>query len=293
MKIATFSIVVGTAACNAACPYCISKMTGIREIGMEEPEINWRNFKKACRLAQIHNVSTVLLTGKGEPTLYPDQLLQFLSELEPFDFPVIELQTNGLALGEDYQKYGRYLREWYLRGLTTIAISIVHHDSKRNKEIFTPGREYPDLAQTIKRLHEIGYSIRLTVIMLKGWIDTPEKVAKFCEQARKWEVEQVTIRPVWVPSKEERAENPKVYRWAKKHALPSAGLRKIQEYLDTRAHKLMTLAHGAIVYDLGGQNICLAECLTIRPETEDLRSLIFFPDGHLRYDWQYKGAVLV
>ena len=62
MKISTFTIVAGSAACNAKCPYCVSKMTG-KELGMKEPEVNWRNFDKACRLAQVNQVSTVLFTG--------------------------------------------------------------------------------------------------------------------------------------------------------------------------------------------------------------------------------------
>jgi hypothetical protein len=51
--------------------------------------------------------------------------------------------------------------------------------------------------------------------------------------------------------------------------------------------------HGAIVYDYRGQNVCLTDALTIEPETDKIRQLIFFPDGHLRYDWQYKGAILI
>lgn len=293
MRIATFSIVAGTAACNAACPYCISKMTGIKEIGVEEPKINWRNFKKACRLAQIHDVSTVLITGKGEPTLYPDQLVRFLTEMEPFEFPIIELQTNGLVFGTDYRRYKHYLKEWYLKGLTTIAISVVHYDPQKNKEIYTPNKEYPDLEKIINRLHKDGYSVRLSVTMVRGFIDTPEKTAKLCQRGKEWGVEQITVRPVRTVSEEERAENPDVYRWTKKHSLGEKDIRKIHEYLEANAHKLMTLAHGAIVYDLDGQNICLSDALTIRPETEDIRSLIFFPDGHLRFDWQYKGAILV
>lgn len=293
MKIATFSIVAGTAVCNAACPFCISKQTGVKEIGLEEPEINWRNFRKACRLAQIHNVSTVLLTGKGEPTLYPEQLSRFLDELEIFQFPIIELQTNGLVFGESWGKYEPHLRKWHSLGLTTIAISAVHYDPKKNKEIYTPNREYPDLAKIIERLHEIGYSIRLTVTMIKGWIDSPEKVARLCEQAKKWGVEQLTIRPVRAVCEEDMAENQDVYNWTKKHSLGPKIVPAIKKYLDDNGHQLMALAHGAIVYDLDGQNICLADSMTIKPTTEDLRSLIFFPDGHLRYDWQYKGAVLV
>ena len=35
------------------------------------------------------------------------------------------------------------------------------------------------------------------------------------------------------------------------------------------------------------------DCLTIDPSADDIRQLIFFPDGHLRYDWQYAGALLL
>ena len=97
MKIQTFTIVAGTAACNAKCPFCISKMTPKQGVSFKEPEVNWRNFAKACRLAQVNNVSTVLFTGKGEPTLYPEQITQYLKELQPYNFPLIELQTNALV----------------------------------------------------------------------------------------------------------------------------------------------------------------------------------------------------
>ena len=56
---------------------------------------------------------------------------------------------------------------------------------------------------------------------------------------------------------------------------------------------VMTLIHGAQVYDVQGQNVCLTDSLTIDAKSDDLRQLIFFPDGHLRYDWQYAGAILL
>jgi hypothetical protein len=46
------------------------------------------------------------------------------------------------------------------------------------------------------------------------------------------------------------------------------------------------------VYDVDGQNVCLSNCLSNDPQTGDLRNLIFFPDGHVRWDWQYQGAIL-
>jgi hypothetical protein len=55
----------------------------------------------------------------------------------------------------------------------------------------------------------------------------------------------------------------------------------------------MTLPWGAEVYDVGGQNICLANCLTLDPSSDEVRQLIVYPDGSHRFDWRYKGAILM
>ena len=289
MKIQTFTIVVGTAACNAKCPYCISKMTPKQGVNLKEQEINWHNFDKACRLSQIYNVSTVLFTGKGEPTLYPDQVTDFLKHMKKFDFPIIEIQSNGLFM-KDFAKYKEYLEEWHNLGLNTIAISIVHYKDNRNKEIYTLDSEYPSLEETIKKLHNLGFSIRLSVIMVKGYIDSIEEVKNLIEFSKKCDVEQLTLRSVKTPDK---TEDKSVYEWTRSHTPNQDSINKIAEFIDKNAKKLMTLEHGATVYDFEGQNICLTDCLTLKSQTDNLRQLIFFPDGHLRYDWQYKGAILM
>ena len=44
---------------------------------------------------------------------------------------------------------------------------------------------------------------------------------------------------------------------------------------------------------MAGQNICLSDCLTVDSREDDIRTLIFYGDGRLTYDWQYEGAVLL
>ncbi|MDO8516902.1 MAG: radical SAM protein [Nanoarchaeota archaeon] len=290
MKIQTFTIVAGTAACNAKCPYCVSKMTPHQGVGFEKPVVNWLNFDKACRLAQISNVSTVLITGKGEPTLYPEQITEFLKRLKKFDFPLIEIQTNALSFGKDFKKYEKHLKQWRELGLNTIAISFVSDKKEENKKIYTPDSDYIDLEDTIKKLHNLGFSIRLSCIMLKGVMDSVEKVKKLAENAKKWNVEQLTVRSV---KASDYSEDSDVYKYAKEHELSDGQILDIGKFLEKNAKKLMTLDHGAVVYDLDGQNICITDCLTIKSNTEELRQLIFFPDGHLRYDWRYAGAVII
>lgn len=288
MKISTFTIVAGSAACNASCPYCVSKMTG-KELGMEEPKVNWRNFDKACRLAQVNQVSTVLLTGKGEPTLFPEQITKYLENMKKYNFPLIELQTNALAF-KNFGKYEEHLKKWYELGLNTISISIAHYKDTKNKEIFTPNSEYNNLEKVIKNLHSLGFSIRLSCIMMKDFTDNVEEVEKLAEFCKKNKVEQLTIRPV---KYSENSEDKSVYEWTKNHQISNKQIKNIYGYIEKNSKKLMSFSYGAFVYDFNGQNICCSDCLTIKPETDEIRQLIFFPDGHLRYDWQYKGAILM
>src|SRR5437667_11672645 len=100
MNVTTFSIVAGSLACQARCEFCIAGMTPANNVSTKLPEVDWRNFRKTCRLAQVAGTTTVLITGKGEPTLFPDQITQYLEELQPYNFPVIEMQTNGITIAD-------------------------------------------------------------------------------------------------------------------------------------------------------------------------------------------------
>src|SRR3989344_5544133 len=147
MKVQTFSIVAGSEACNARCPFCISKMTPPMGVAFKEPPVNWRNFRKACQLAKACYVTTAMITSKGEPTLFPKQISKYLRAIEKFEFPIIEIQTNGIPIAERPSVYGKYLAEWYELGLTTLAISIVHWEAEKNRQVYLPHKkEYINLS---------------------------------------------------------------------------------------------------------------------------------------------------
>jgi len=100
MKISTMSVVVGTRACNASCPFCVSKMTPRMAELPATTDIPVRNLRKSLLFAERSGVSTILLTGKGEPTLYPDQVDFYLREIARNGrFPFVEMQTNGFLFG--------------------------------------------------------------------------------------------------------------------------------------------------------------------------------------------------
>lgn len=292
MRIQTFSIVAGSAICNASCPFCVSKMTPPQGMTNRLPEPHWRNFAKACRLAELAGVTTVLITGKGEPTLYPDQITRYLEALALREFPFIELQTNGITIADGRIDDGTLAR-WYELGLTTVIISMTGIDAELNRQVYLPKRErYIDLAALVARLHGVGFSVRFGCVALRDGVSTPEKLQELLAFARRERVEQLTVRPVTTPDPD-TVQDQAVFAWSREHAVSDERWRAVVEWTESHGRRLMTLAHGAVVFDVGGQNLCLSNCLTIRPDESELRQLIFFPDGKLRYDWQYAGAILL
>jgi len=296
MKIQTFSVVVGGDACNAKCPYCVSKLTGSKnglKCGQKPMEINKRNFGIACNFAKQSGVSTVLLTGKGEPLLYADHIYRYLEMLEKWQFPFIELQTNGIRLHNDISEYT--LKDWYGAGLTTISLSCVDYLPANNEKIF--GEEI-HLLSNIAKLHELGFSVRISCVGIRGMVDNVSRIIEFADWCKTHEVEQFTWRPVTnISAKEAQGDEVKagIYKWINTFKVKSSRGIELHSWFDSpkNATLLLELAHGAKVYDCYGQNVSLNSCLTESPNPDDIRQLIFSSDGHLRYSWTKEGAIII
>ena len=262
-------------------------MTPEDGLKLKEIKVNWRNFEKACSLANKTNVLSVMITGKGEPTLYPKQITEYLKRMKKYNFPIIELQTNGVLFDKAFDKYKEYLKEWHKLGLDIILLSVIHYDKNKNKSLMGHG---VDLELLVKRLHDIGYSVRVNCLLIKNYIDSVERILEMVDFIKKNKIEQLTIRNLEKPT---NPRNNKISGWIEKNRLEDKELRKIIKYFEENGEALIRFSYGAIVYDLKGQNICLSDCLTMRSDGEELRQLIFFPDGHIRYDWQHEGAILI
>ena len=293
MQIQTFSIIVGSAACNARCPFCVSKMTP-NEISNKLPQVNWRNFEIACRLAEKAGCTTAMLTGKGEPTLWPDLIEEYLFHAKKY-FPLIELQTNGLTIA-DGKISNQHLDAWYNLGLTTIAISVAHWEAEQNAKIYRESGHF-DLGAIIRKLQKIGFSVRISFVLTSFFENTPFAFAlDALNEFRKLGPDQITIMPVNRPKKSSVLpviNTPE--EWVDKHSCSSTDIYELYNYLCREGDLLLELAHGASVFDFKGQNVCLSNCLkdeTIK-DNSTMRNLIFHPDGHLRWDWSHQGSVIL
>lgn len=291
MKFKLFSVVVGTSACIANCPFCVSCEKPNKD-NLLEPDLNIRNLKIAANLANRSNIDTVMLTSKGETTLFPNQISEYLKTLQEFNFPFIELQTNGILLWEQQEKYIPFLKKWYNLGLTTITISTVSEKSEVNRKNYLPNsKSYINLSGLIKMLHKIGFSLRLTCVCCKETMDNIEKIKSYISYAKKNYVEQVTLRPV-----NDEYKRKSTQEWINKNKLTNEEIMKIKIFLDTSGTKLLEIERIGTVYDIGGQNVCLSAPLnkyTRDTNPENGRQLIYFPDGHIRYEWEMNGGILL
>ncbi len=284
MKTHTFSIVVGTTACDARCPFCVSRMTLAPGTGKHTP-IQWDRFETACKIVEHSRdgLISVVLTGVGEPLLHPKQISKYLTRLKG-RFPLVELQTNGVSV--ELAAKLTWWETWKLQGLTQVSVSIAHIDPARSNQIMGIEAQYNYL-DAVKYLKKVGFSVRLNCTMVKSGTYRPSQVVDLIDRCAMNGVDKLTLREVVMPA---NSQNAKVAKWVEDEK-PHGAAENLRTYLELRgAHRLLELPHGGIVYDVDGQNVAVATCLTETTDPNDTRQIIFFPDGRIAYDWQYPGA---
>lgn len=287
MKAHTFSIVVGTSACNANCPHCVSRMTATNF--PLPPEINWPRLVTACNIVQMarDGLLKVLLTGKGEPTLYPSQITDYLRRLSLHNFPLIDLQTNGILFDPEIDdNILNKLCEWRDMGLTLVCFSVAHFNHANSNNLMEIRCRY-NFQRAVEAVHKLGLAVRLNFTMLKSGVHSTDHVAACCHLAQHYGIEQLTFREV---SRPEDSISLEVAAYVDREK-PVGACKRLFHYLEMNgAHRLPDLAHGAALFDWNGQNISVNHCLTDTIDPNDIRQIIFFPGGEISYDWKYQGA---
>lgn len=288
MNFKMLSLVTGTNACICKCPFCVSCEVMNKE-NMIQPEINFRNLNIACNLANRSNVDTVMITSRGEPLLFPEQISQYLNAIKKYNFPFVELQTNGILLESD--KLNNYLIEWYNNGLTTITISTISYKEKENGNFYLNKDNYINLEKLVQKLHKYGFTVRLTCICFKNQIDNGEEVLKYIRYANSIDADQVTIRPLNLEYRREDAKN-----FTHNNILTEEQIKDIFDMLNNNGTLLLNLERIGYIYDVEGQNVCITKSLTKYTRNTDpnnIRNLIFFPEGKIMYEWEMDGAILL
>ena len=207
--------------------------------------------------------------------------------------PFVELQTNGIKIANGTVT-DKTLQQWYSLGLTTILISNVGYDQELNRKTYMPKHEsYLNTEKLIEKLHSFGFLVRMTCVGIKGGIEDPKSFKKYMEYCQMVKADQVTWRPVSKPDSRENSESPAIFDWTTENSVDCDKIYMVKEWVKTNGVLIRKLSHGGAVFDIGGKNVCITDCLTHDPDEEELRQLIYFPSGELYTDWQYRGSRLL
>ncbi len=278
MKANNLTISIPYRGCDRNCPYCVSKMTGY--ITADEYAFS-RNLKKVKMVADTCGITSLLITGKGEPFLNTGAIDEVITTFR--NYPV-EVQTNGHRLlswfHSDKNKF--LLRCRYSPGINVFAVSLDRAESlQRCRDMF-------------RYLDEAGAVIRVTMNASTWLKDTSfETFIDHCLDAR---IRQFSIRKLTIPNfvdNSDREDYRKTAQWINDHASGLEYDRLIEEFLAGSYEKLRELNFGASIYDVRGISFTHFDyCIQDSSTGEDIRSLIYQEDGHLYTSWNSRASII-
>jgi molybdenum cofactor biosynthesis enzyme MoaA len=283
----SLSLMVGPPKCNLVCPYCVSKMSYRLRAKPGEPLTMERIAFLVDRFLDVAGRRTGerlsgIITGKGEPTLAPSREIGELIELLARKDYVPELQTNGTLLNSDNLSY------WKEKGLQTVAISCVSHLDDVNSRIMAGGRLEWNLGNAVKKARDLGLLIRLTAILTKDGIDSPDSFLAFLNWAKGNGATQVTLRKMGEPRNLALPGSKKISYWIKGNYIEPDF---IIEMLRHRATELEPLPW-ALRFSHEGISIIVTDALTA-PEKNLIRHGVIQSDGHLYGSWDDPNDIIV
>lgn len=267
MKANNLSISIPYKGCDKACPYCVSKMTGYIE---SDEGMFIGKMDKVRHMAEMAEVSSVSITGKGEPMLNLDMVKEVIRNFK--DFP-IEIQTNGIRLKKEPNLVGVLAAE----GLDIVAIS------------FDRISDFEDYAELIKLIDSVGMTSRVTLNvtdMLPSF--TEMRIMDYISLCKEYGVHQFSVRNIVAPN---YTEPTKYHIWIEENTKEDLYQVLMDDFLNEREnggniHFLRKLPYGGNLYDVEGISYTSFEyCIQDSNNGDDIRSLIFQEDGHLYTSW--------
>lgn len=268
MKASNLTISVPYKGCDKNCPYCVSQMTGLIE---GNPSLMVRNLPKVQNLARHAQVSSVLITGKGEPCLNLKLTKIFTREFN--EYPV-ELQTNGIFLNKNKQE----LIELWNMGLDIVAVSI-----DKVKQI----QEFESLFKTVK---DLGMTVRLCLNVTK-MLSANLSFNSLVTVCKNKHIDQLLLRNITKPK---FAPQSKYTKWIDENTSQEHYDRLVEQMeslLKKFGRFLRRTAFGMEIWDYRGLSVTKSSyCIQDSNHSTDIRSLIFMEDGHLYTNWDTKAS---
>ena len=242
-------------------------MTGYMKSDWELFKIN---INKVKRMANIAGVTSVSITGKGEPTLNLEAVLFVCNELK--DYP-IEIQTNGLKLLESPILIDKLCN----MGVDIFAISM--------DQII----DFEKLKPVIERIKKLNRTVRVTLNITDN-LPNPDSVGfrDYINYCKKYGIDQFSLRQITVANYTEPSST---HKWIEDHASNGYYDKLIEQFekIQHDSYKyqfLGKLSYGAKLFDVDGISFTYFDyCIQDSNNGEDIRSLIYMEDGHVYTNW--------
>lgn len=269
------TISIPGSACNKSCPYCISKITP----KVEYNELLYaRNLKKVAQYAKTANVASVLITGKGEPTLNPEMIKVVSKEMK--NFP-LELQTNGIS----FMKAG-WARFLFECGFDTISISLDFLDGH-------PIETLIDIKEFFEENRIYNMTVRLAFNITDHMLDNFFDIDAYIDLCKIYNVDQMILRNIVNPN---YIEGENIYsEWIKNNTKEEKYFKVCENFKkiidEGKAQLIRTTKFGMKIYDYRGISVTYSDyCIQETNHSDDIRSLIYQADGHMYTSWNSKAS---
>jgi len=268
MRANNLSVSIPYKGCDKSCPYCVSKMTGYME---SDEGLFFGKMDKVLHMAEMSQVSSVSITGKGEPMLNLEAVKEVIRKFK--NFPV-ELQTNGILLKKNPNLIGILASE----GLDVVALS------------FDRIEDFETYSEVINLIDSVGMTSRVT-------LNVTDNLPSFDEfgfmdyinySCKKHNVHQFSIRNIVAPN---HTEWTKYHQWIEDNTKEGLYQALIDDFENEKnngesIHFLRQLPYGGKLYDVEGISYTSFDyCIQDENNGDDIRSLIYQEDGHLYTSW--------
>ncbi|MEE3622584.1 radical SAM protein [Nitrospirillum sp. BR 11752] len=234
--------------CQAACSFCFSAAS----ISADQPggKPDWPLIDRWIERARLSGAERAVITGGGEPTLWPQPYLRDLVARCHRRFGTVVLITNGVRWARmDRHTAAGELTALRQAGLTVLAVSRHHWDEAANATLMGLEAATPALLETIgaHRGALAGLRLRLVCVLQQGGVASVSDIETYVRWAAAAGVDEVCFKELYVSTSVESVyHNHDANRWCEAHQAP---LSLVHDWAQERGWPVaLRLPWGAPVY---------------------------------------------
>ena len=150
--------------------------------------------------------------------------------------------------------------------------------------------------EKVRLLNKYDIVPRLSVVLLKGYIDSEDEIRKYLDWAAEIGAKQVIIRQLSIIPQRYCSYAAQENDWSQRHFV---SINVAKDFLErTGSEKLLKLPWGPPIYSYTARNgKPLNVCAYTYPKDEDegyfVKAVMFFPDNHLYYSWRHQASLIM